>query len=61
MSEKQWRRELAKLNRGAVKARENLVSCRGNLAEKIELKRAVKAADEAIRQHKLNYYELTGA
>lgn len=32
-----------------------------SLADKIVAKTKVRSAEEALRQHKLNYYELTGA
>lgn len=43
---------------GAVTRARNKVATLTSLAEKVEQKRVVRAAEEALRQHRLNYHSL---
>lgn len=46
---------------GAVTRAKTALQKPMSLADKIVAKTRVRAAEEALRQHRLNYYELTGA
>ncbi|MGP0171283.1 hypothetical protein ACSVIJ_05295 [Pseudomonas sp. NCHU5208] len=57
MTEAQWKTEASRL-KGAITRARTKVTKVVTLAEKIEAKAVQKAAEEALRQHKLNYHEL---
>lgn len=57
LSEDEYRQEFKRLESAIAKAKEWLkLPC--SLAQKIERKAAVRAAEESLRLHKLNYFEL---
>jgi len=59
LSEEEYQQQMRRLKVAITKAKGRLrEQC--SLAEKIERKSAVRAAEEALRQHKLNYFELVG-
>lgn len=58
MTKADWTKERTRLLSAATRARTKLAISNVTLAEKLVLKAAVAAADEAVRQHKLNYFEL---
>jgi hypothetical protein len=58
MTEAQWNHEHSRLKGAATRARAKLSASCGTLSEKLKLKRLVGEADQAISQHKLNYFEL---
>ncbi len=57
MTDAQWKKEATRL-KGAITRSKSRVSTLVTLAEKIEARAAQKAAEEALREHKLNYHEL---
>ena len=56
MERTEWEKEHARLMRNVSTRKHALRECKGPLAEKLEIKRQVRIAEEALRQHKLNYY-----
>ncbi|WP_454862498.1 hypothetical protein [Paraburkholderia fungorum] len=61
MTEAEWAKERTRLTAAATRARTKLQNSKVTLAEKLVLKAAVAEADEALRKHKLNYFELVTA
>lgn len=57
MTPEQWEAERRRLQGAITRAKKKVQSVE-LLADKIEAKRVVKQAEEDLRQHKLNYYEL---
>lgn len=57
MTEAEWKKEKSRLKGAITRAKTTVLKC-PSLAEKIEAKRGVKRAEEALDQHKLNYYNL---
>lgn len=57
MNDADWRKEAARL-KGAITCSKSRLHKAETLAEKIEKKAKVKEAEEALRLHRLNYYEL---
>lgn len=57
MTEAEWNKEAARL-KGAITRAKKKVSQVETLAEKISAREVQKAAEEALRQHKLNFFEL---
>lgn len=45
--------------KGAITRAKTKVKTRGTLAEKVEAKKLVTAAEEQLRQHRLNFHRLT--
>lgn len=60
MTEEQWVKERTRLQAAVTRAK-TAVGKAPSLAEKIEAKRKVSQVEEALRQHKLNFHELTAA
>lgn len=56
MTYESWKKELTRLKSAATRAKTAMCAC-VSLAEKIEAKRVVTAANEEIRQHKINRFE----
>lgn len=57
MTEKAYRQKMKRLETAVSDAKLRL-QLPGMLSEKLVRKTAVRAAEEALRQHKLNYFEL---
>jgi hypothetical protein len=57
MTDAEWKKEAARLQGAATRAKSKVKKVT-MLADKIEAREAQKAAEEALRMHKLNYYEL---
>jgi hypothetical protein len=53
-------KEASRLKGGITRAKTKVKAC-GTLAEKLEAKKLVTAAEEQLRQHRLNFHELTAA
>lgn len=60
MTEVQWKAEKTRLTGAVTRARTKLHQL-VTLADKIAAKADIKSAEDALRQHKLNYFELTNA
>lgn len=60
MTREEWKKEESRL-KGALTRSKTKVRTVSTLAEKIEAKVFVVRADEALRIHRLNYYELVNA
>lgn len=58
MTPEQWNKELSRL-KGAVTRAKTKAAKLPTLAEKIEAACVIAEAEDALHQHKLNYYELT--
>ena len=58
MTKAEWAKERTRLLSAATRARTKLRNSNVTLAEKLVLKAAVATADEEVRQHKLNYFDL---
>lgn len=58
MSPQEHQKEASRLKGAVTRAKAALIKP-GSLADKIAAKSKVRDAEEALRQHKLNFYELT--
>ena len=59
MTVTEWKKVDAGLKRRIILAKTRLTESRGTLAEKLSLKAAVRQAEDAHDQHRLNYFALT--
>lgn len=57
MTDAEWKKEAARLQGAATRAKSKVAKV-VMLAEKIEAREVQKVAEEALRMHRLNYYEL---
>ena len=51
-------KEASRLKGAITRAKTKVQAC-GTLAEKLEAKQLVKTAEEQLRQHRLNFHDLT--
>tara|TARA_Y100000780_G_scaffold200726_1_gene192854 strand:- start:2640 stop:2819 length:180 start_codon:yes stop_codon:yes gene_type:complete len=57
MTDAEWKKEEARL-KGAVTRAKSKVKTVGTLAEKITVREVQKKAEEALRLHRLSYFDL---
>lgn len=58
MTPEEHAKEATRLKGVITRAKKKVQTC-GTLAEKLEAKQLVRAAEEQLRQHRLNFHDLT--